>query len=153
MIGSDSTFRDQFLTGAARAFFVTAYADYVENACEDCDGDPTNGVCAHDLPRPGPGEDWNDYAPEPPPNAYALAGEMWAWLAAVNGANVYALRMFAEEADGKPVDAEDFGWYLAMESMGHGVSWFDNHKQFKLKCPRMEVTLLSFDPACYGVEP
>jgi hypothetical protein len=142
-IGSDSTFRDSFLEGAARAFFVTAYADHVEN-CDDFDDD-------HDYAKPGPGGDWCDSAPEAPPNAYALAGELWAKLAAANpdGAGVYTLADLAAEADGKAIDAESFGHYLAMQAMGHGVSWFDDHKRFPMVIPHMECSMCSFDTAAY----
>ena len=52
---SNSQFRDQFLYAAARAFFVSSYADFVE--------DPDN---KDDYPRPGGGEDWMFFAPDAP---------------------------------------------------------------------------------------
>lgn len=143
-IGSDSDFRDEWLAGAARAFFVSAYADYVENPDDhEDDGDD------EDLPRPGGGGDWYDCAPETPPNAYALAGELWAMLESKNGASVYAIAERAKAADGEDPDPNQFGRDLAMEAMGHGVSWFDSHKAFPIKIPHMEVSSLSFSSDVY----
>lgn len=150
-IGSDSTFRDAFLLGAAKAFFVTAYADYVEEG-HSTDNDLTDEEREErlSLPRPGAGEDWMDYAPEPPPNAYALAGELWNDLYNANGgAGVYSLALRAEAADGKAPDPEQFGHYLAMQAMGHGVSWFDDHAKFPIKIPHIECSSFSFDDSAY----
>jgi len=144
-VHSDSQFRDEFLTGAARAFFTMAYVEYVESVeSGDIEDD-------YDYPRAGSGEAWEDYVPsELPPNAFALAGQLWAQIAALNGAaGVYTLNARATEADGVVPDAEKFGWYLAMEAMGHGVSWFDNHASFDSKLPHMDVGSLTFDPEAY----
>lgn len=38
-----------------------------------------------------------------------------------------------------PTDyARLFGHYVAMQSIGHGVSWFDEHAEFDLKLPSIE---------------
>ena len=165
-VGSDSTFRDAWLEGAARAFFVTAYADFVEEGhSTDNELDDDERERRLSLPRPGAGEDWMDYAPPTPPNAYALAGELWNALHAANGrAGVYTLAMRAEAADHKPcdrctgsgcsnidpIDAEKFGHYLAMEAMGHGVSWFDDHEKFEIEIPHIECSQCSFDDSAYN---
>lgn len=148
-IGSDSSFRDGFLIGAAKAFFVTAYADFVEDDHDDLSDDERDARA--ELPRPGPGEDWEDYAPEPPPAAYALAGELWAGLHYVNGVSVYSLAERAREADGTDPDPEEFGFCLAMQAMGHGVSWFDDHGRFGIAFPHMEVSQFSFAEDAYGI--
>jgi hypothetical protein len=137
--------RDEFLEGAARAFFVMAYADFVEN--EDTD-----------LPGASMGADWMDVAPErTPPNAYAFAGELWARLAILNKetapCGVVSLLNQAAEADGvEEVDAEDFGHYCAMAALGSGVSWFDDHADFPLEVPYMDCGTVDFDPAAYREE-
>jgi len=146
-VHSDSDFRDAFIEGAARAFFVSAYADFCENQAskgDDAD-DATYYISA------GPGEDWADVAPaNTPPNAYALAGELWAGLYHLNGAaGPYTLVNNAQAADGAEPDAEEFGHYLAMEAMGHGVSWFDDHARFDLKVPHMECSAYTFDEEAY----
>lgn len=179
-IGSDSDFRDAFLYGAARAFFVTAYADAceafdsrTENDCDACgethceehtECDLGCQMCHEalcdecetlsDLPRAGAGEDWMDVAPDAPPNAYALAGELWSGLATLNpgGCGVYTLAARATEADGVAPDPEKFGHYLAMQAMGHGVSWFDDHKPFEIECPRMECSSYTFSTDAYRGE-
>jgi len=142
-VHSDSDFRDEFIEGAARAFFVTAYADFVE--------DPEREQGAYDYLAASCGADWMDCAPETtPPNAYALAGELWGALYHLNGkAGVYTLALNAEAADGQPVDAKEFGHYLAMAAMGHGVSWFDDHADFPLETPYMECSGFTFDERAY----
>jgi hypothetical protein len=139
-IGSDTAFRDAFLEGAARTIFVCAYADY-------CEEHPTAR-----LPMPGPGDAWEDFAPETPINAYALAGELWGALGHANGCNVYSLASMASAADGGEIDAAEFGSDLAMQWMGHGVSWLDDHRSFPLRVPHAEVSWLSFDESVYGEE-
>lgn len=162
-IGSDSDFRDAFLEGAAKAFFVTAYADHAEEG-DNTDNELTDEEreAREELPRPGPGGDWYDYAPEPPPNAYALAGELWAGLHHLNGCSVYVLADRAVNADADPkgeceskveltddFDAEEFGRDLAMQAMGTGVSWFDDHAKFEIKIPHAEISSFSFSESAY----
>lgn len=153
-VGSDSTFRDAFLEGAAKAFFCTAYADYVEEAdSTDNDLDEVERNERANLARPGGGEDWMDCLPPIPPNAYALAGELWNALYKANGeAGVYSLALRAEAADGVAPDPDQFGHYLAMQAMGHGVSWFDDHKTFKIKVPSIECSQCSFSDEAYKAE-
>ena len=142
-VHSNSEFRDAFIQGAARAFFVSAYADFVE--------DPERVQDGYDYLSAGPGGDWTDTAPETtPPNAYALAGQLWAGLYHLNGkAGPYTLVNNAQAADGVEPDADEFGHYLAMEAMGHGVSWFDDHAQFDMKVPSIECSAYTFDAAAY----
>lgn len=136
-IGSDSSFRDDFIEGAARAYFVMAYADFADE-CED-----------GEFARASGGEDWYDVAPATPPNAYAYAGQLWEGLGTLNNGGVYALAVAAEHADGKAPSGEDFGRDFAMQSMGHGISWFDNHKPFAVKVPHIDCGSLSFSDEAY----
>jgi hypothetical protein len=150
-VHSDSTFRDSWLEGAARAFFVSAYADYVEEG-HSTDNDLTDDERAArlDLARPRGGQAWSDFAPENPPNAYALAGELWNALHTANGeAGVYSLALRAEAADGEAPDPEKFGYYMAMQAMGHGVSWFDDHKDFPIEFPDIECSQCTFADEAY----
>ena len=162
MVGSDSTFRDEWLEGAARAFFVTAYADYVEEG-HSTDNDLTDDEreARLALPSASNGADWYDYAPTTPPNAYALAGELWNALASANpgGCGVYTLALRAASADGftdqyagQNIDAEEFGRDLAMQAMGHGVSWFDDHAKFEIEIPHLECSMCSFSDDAYQAE-
>lgn len=150
-IHSDSSFRDSFLEGAAKAFFAMAYAAYVEEGdSTDNDLDEVERNERANLPRARNGGDWMDCIPEVPPNAYALAGELWAGLHAANGkAGVYSLALHAEAADGEAPDPEEFGHYLAMQAMGTGVSWFDDHKRFNLKVPSIECHDSTFSEDAY----
>jgi hypothetical protein len=165
IVGTDSKFKDEWLTGAARAFFVSAYADACEvfdsehrhSGCEDCpEGESYCDRCETlaALPRASGGADWCDVAPESPIAAYALAGELWALLGVSNpgGAGVYSLANAAADADGiehDAIDADAFGFALAMQAMGHGVSWFDDHKSFPIKVPNMECGAYTFDLDTY----
>ena len=142
-------FRETVIHAAARAFFVCAYADHVED--EDRDDDI-------DYPRPS-GGDWFDYAPDATPlNAYVLAGEMWSAVEIASKINMWALAARANEADGgvyaipDHFDTKSFGHYLAMEYMGHGVSWFDDHSDFPITIPHCEIGAYSFEPECYHEE-
>jgi hypothetical protein len=157
-IGSESAFRDEWIEGAARAFFVTAYADHVEEG-HSTDNDLTDDErkARLALPSASNGADWYDYAPTTPPNAYALAGELWASLEHENDASIYMLAERAATADGisdglNGIDAEDFGRDLAMQAMGHGVSWFDDHAKFPIKIPHVECSMCSFSDDVYAGE-
>ena len=145
-IHSDSTWRDELIEAAARLFFVSAYASFVE--------EPERTPNGYDYPRPGAGDDWMDSAPERTPiNAYVLAGEMWASFEAANKASLYVLGARASQADGGTysveVDAAEFGTGLAWMYMGAGPSWFDDHASFKLEVPYTEIHGDTFDPDCY----
>jgi len=139
--------RDAFIEGAARCFFVCAFADFVEEEEREDDG--------HEYAHPGCGGDWYDVAPEAtPPNAYAFAGELWARLEMLNKATapcgVISLLNQAAEANGvEEVDAEEFGRDCAMMALGTGVSWFDDNADFPLETPYMDCGTVDFDPAAY----
>jgi hypothetical protein len=143
-VHSDSHWRDAFLTGAAKAFFCMAYANHVEDEDREDDG--------FDYAHAGCGGDWMDVLPPLPPNAYALAGELWEGLDRDNPefhCSVYGISNAARDADGAEPDPEEFGHYMAMEAMGSGVSWFDSHEQFPLCVPTIECSSCTFDPLAY----
>lgn len=135
-VHSDMVCKDEFLEGAARAFFVCAYADFVEEEERKDDG--------HDYASASMGSDWMDAAPaRTPPAAYADAGALWESLATLNKATapcgVISLIDQAAKADGvEEIDVNDFGHYCAMQAMGHGVGWFDSHEKFPLEIPYMD---------------
>jgi hypothetical protein len=146
-VHSDMGIKDEFIEGAARAFFVLAFADFVEEEEREPDG--------YDYPRASMGGDWYDVAPErTPPAAYALAGELWGALATLNKATapcgVISLASQAAEANGtEEIDAEHFGRDCAMMAMGTGVSWFDDNETFPLETPYMDCGSVGFDPRAY----
>lgn len=137
----------------ARTLFVTTYADAVENG--ELKGHPGASM----------GADWMDVAPETPAEflheAYRLIGR----IEQINRMSLACLLAQAAKSDGviycedlpdgsrrglvedaniadtaRPqyTYVEQFGHYLAMQSLGHGVSWFDDHNEFELKLPYFE---------------
>jgi hypothetical protein len=134
------------LDGMARGVFVQWYASEMEEE------DPR---IPEGMPREkaGAGEDWMDVAPETPTEAFTWARRYAVRLAEANGlgcalplAGVVPLLRKATEADGQawPPPAEyaaEFGHYLAMQGVGHGVSWFDDHADFEIEIPHSEFYL------------
>ena len=67
---------------------------------------------------PGPGGNWEDVMPDPPPAAYAVAKKFTkAVKAQLTDEQLTAI---AEK-----FSAHDAGYYGAMQSQGEGVGWFD----------------------------
>jgi hypothetical protein len=128
----------QIIDGIARALFVCAWADKQERLAE----------MGRKHSNPGPGGDWMDIAPKTPRAARDEALRLVGRLEQLNGAHVLCLLAYAAKADGMNPYADDFdypadyarlfGHYVAMQSIGHGVSWFDDHAQFDLKTPHIE---------------
>ncbi len=111
---------------AARAFYVSAWADDAEER--------------GDLPDGG---DLMDKAPATPRDATAFATKFIDKVEEANHASVADLLVKAAKADGKkpaaPTEyARLFGHYIAMQAMGHGVSWWDDHARFELFLPDVE---------------
>lgn len=121
----DNIFTESFAAGASRAFWVTSWADGAEERDE--------------LPS---GVDLMEEAPPTPLSAWVAAGELIGKLECANKASIHMLADRAARADGgrgiRDIDSENFGHYMAMMAMGHGVSWFDDHKKFKFKDVDME---------------
>lgn len=126
----------------ARALFVSAYADAVESG--EITGD-----------KAGAGQDWMDVAP-PTPQRFLNDG--WRLLGKyeqANGMHIACLFSAACMADGLMAAERcdhlhsEFGHYLAMMALGHGVSWFDDHERFDLKTPSIEsyVSQSDLEPA------
>lgn len=143
--------------GMARAFHVSAWADREE-----------------ELGRLRGGQELMDVAPPTTEEAKQEAWKLIGSMETANGMNLPAIFAQALIADGKTTkdlpegwvsvaedNAEEFGHYMAMQSLGHGVSWFDDHKEFtipqvsgrgkKFVVPHTEFYY--FDPSEYGGEP
>lgn len=126
-------FRAEILEGMAKAFWVTSWADY----CEQMSPARRAKLREEGL-IPGPGGDWMDAAPPMPPSAKLAAKRLAQAFEERNGATVSELLDRAMEADGGVAgrnEADLFGHYLAMQAMGHGVGWFDDHAEFPLEFP------------------
>lgn len=116
--------------GIAKAYYLTAWFDR-EQECG----------------RTYPGQEISEVAPEKiPEKAYDIADALLARIEELNGAGLDADFWFrgamiadlqdrlgrkpTEDELEEAMDAdteEQFGWYTAMEAMGHGVSWSDDH--------------------------
>jgi hypothetical protein len=130
----DDGHEDDVLEGVARAIWLTTYADYVM-----------------ELPRaqqrelgPGQGGNWNDVAPETPPTAMDAARQLVELIEEANEQQIPTLLQQAAAADRKRSIstryAAQFGHYLAMQALGTGTSWFDDHGAFPLKVPHFQAT-------------
>ncbi len=114
--------RDEFMDAAARALWVQAWADAAEEQGETLSGELM------------------DQAPETPPQAHEAAKELAVALEQSNGPLSHLWEK-AATAKGKHYSeptVEDFGHYLAMSALGHGVSWEDDHPDVGIKLPSME---------------
>ena len=112
---SGDEFRDEIVEGAARAFFVSAWADAAEEAGHEFAG----------------GTQLEDVAPETPEEVMEFARQFITSVEKVNRKSIDSLYLEHLEAAGNAADAdaERFGWYIAMPAMGHGVHWYDDYPE------------------------
>lgn len=117
----------QIIDAMARAMFVTTWADRMEE----------RGL-GHKLS----GQDLMDVAPKTSRDALAAAKKLAAMFAEANeGASMndlYARALNVAGAHKGDTSPHSFGHYMAMEAMGHGVSWTDDHPEFKVNIPYFE---------------
>lgn len=159
------TYRDTILEGMARTLWLYAYADYIEEI-----GDKS--ADEQELPRALAGQDWDDVAPETPKAAMKAAKELVKLYEASKGTgDIVELYGLAQTVDmeedfefelsqgkiGRTVgdrwkiaDAGLFGSMLASMALGHGVSWFDDHKKFELARVNFECTFDGEDLNWHG---
>ena len=119
---------EQVSLGMAKALFVSNWADECERIAKKT---------GERVPWPV-GSEISRYAPEIPDIAFIEAGRLIGEIEKANQSDIYSLVLRAEDADDGLIDHENFGWYLAMQAMGHGISWFDSHGKFDLTVPRFE---------------
>jgi len=115
----------------ARTLFVTNWAD----RCEE------NG-------QTFPGCELMDIAPSTSDDALHQAYRLMGMIEALNGGSMICLLARVCHQDDELPDAhdwvnqfklkEDFGHYLVMEALGHGVSWSDDHDDHGLTIPGFE---------------
>lgn len=126
-----------FLQGIARAMWVSCWADRQEEKGKRLQGELM------------------DLAPKTPMRFLLEAARFIGNLEAVNRLHHACLISRAYAADNLlHVGTEtwddsawvhdedfhrDFGHYLAMQAMGHGVSWWDDHASFTITVPHVEV--------------
>lgn len=126
-----------------RTMVALAYADFCES--EEQEGRPTD-----DLAMAGAGEDWCDIAPEPTPEAVAIAADAIARIEAHTLCSIEALYEHATGAcavskrkcQRSTHTPEHFGSDLAMQYLGTGVAWSDDHAA-RLDLPHGDTGLYS----------
>jgi hypothetical protein len=135
--------RYAILGSFARTLVAEAYASFCES--EQQEDRPTD-----DLDMPGAGEDWLDFAPEPTPEAVAIAAQAITRIEQHVGMSVEALYEHCSGACAVSVrrcqrsthSPEHFGSDLAMQYVGTGVAWSDDHAT-SLDLPHGESGLYS----------
>lgn len=137
---------DEIAEGMARALWVTAYANFFDEPEADEDR-------YINFARAGAGEDWDDVAPETPEAAVKAAKDLEALFAAKNDFYGRPLKrpsihptamhmLYTRALEAKPKGATspyDFGFLMAMQALGEGVSWFDDHPKFDVEFPRFQT--------------
>jgi hypothetical protein len=109
-------------TSIARALFVSAYADHSEDVGKNAPA----------------GSNWYDIAPATPAKAVLEAYRLIGAFEQINGASLLAIfnqACVANSVDFQKVPekfAKDYGFYIAMSSLGHGVSWTDDHNDYSI---------------------
>lgn len=106
--------RDEIIESMARALFVSAWASSEEEAG-----------------RSHGGKELMDIAPRTSKRAEQAAKKLAAEMEKTNGIPIEALYILAALQPGKRYGKEDpsphlFGHYMAMQALGHGVSWWDD---------------------------
>lgn len=134
----------------ATSLYLTAFADLTDEL--DC---PLGG-----------GADYVDSSGETPPSYKFEAAFLTGKIEHLNNKSMADLYLQAIETDGiqdTDKNRDDFGHYMVMESLGHGVSWEDDHETFPRIMPHYEHTITtpnreavlsntSFDPTTLDIE-
>lgn len=112
-----------FTDGAAFAFWASPYMSEVENLAEAARDAPRAKEgealrAAYEALSPGPGGQWDNVLPDPPPSARAVAKK---FTKAVKDKLTDA--QFSEIS--QKFSAYDAGYLGAMQSQGEGIGWFD----------------------------
>jgi hypothetical protein len=118
---SNEDFEDSILDGMARALYVMAWA---------------SGMEEEGLTSNWGGMDLMDLAGETSPDAYTKAKELYRDIEQQN--NIKLSEFTPPEEDYETYDRDNFGHYLAMEALGSGVGWSDDHEDHYLKLPLIE---------------
>jgi hypothetical protein len=123
--------KQEIIDAAARAGFVQAWASYMEEKGKS----PGRG-----------GQDLMDLAPKTPSKAKTWAKKLIDRMEEINGTT--AAKMYANAAQislshGKGgVEPETFGHYTAMQALGHGVAWSDDHPAHGYRIPSASFDML-----------
>jgi hypothetical protein len=120
---------DIIVEAMARAMFVSSWADYEE-----------------EHGRYYPGQELMDIAPDTPQDAIDEAVKLYDEIEEINDIdfNDFIPPGFSDDWDRELAD--EFGHYLAMEALGHGVSWMDDYEHHGLKIPNIEYYYYPDEP-------
>lgn len=133
IVENDGGHRAEIVAGMAKGMYSSAWAD---------DQEETHRSSGKKGLSPLSGQEITKIAPAPSGSAKNAAEELAKKYEKANGKSLDELYADAEKADGGHTDEpEKFGHYLAMMALGHGVSWFDDHKKFPLKKVHTEFHL------------
>jgi hypothetical protein len=128
--------RDEIIQAAARALFVDAW-----DSSEREEGRGVRGGALEDA------------APDTIPSAFEAAEQLIVEFEVLNTKAVDEMYTFAAAALGKHYERPTprlFGHYTAMQALGHGVSWSDDHPDPGFELPHIDFYLV---PEDYGAEP
>lgn len=109
--------RNAIVAAAARAGFVQAWADYMEERGAQLRGELM------------------DQAPRTPPQARTWAKKL---IGTMERFSRLPIEEMYERAAADGGSATDFGHYAAMQALGHGVAWADDHPSHGFTIPRAE---------------
>lgn len=121
---------DAFIYYSAEMLFASSWADYVEEIAKDGEPSRTSGKEIYDI-KP-------DAIPR---EALEAAMDLLKKIEELNNASIGELYDRAIEAGGTE-SFQRFSTDLTLQSMGHGVSWFDDNPKFDLKLPDIEFSYL-----------
>lgn len=129
--------RKIIVANIARALFVNAYSCAAEE-----------GTLPASFPRAKSQQNWFDIAPPTPKSAEEAAEKLATIIESQSGLALEEAYEIAVHEQGhlKDPTLEGFGYCLAMEALGSGVGWADDHPDHELKIPSIEA-ILDFDPA------
>lgn len=122
----------------ARAFFVTAWADAME-----------------ERGKTFPGEELFSVAPNTPACALSAAKEFVRMMQIANKMpmdKIYAEVLDRLGLEDGPDLRDDFGYLTAMEALGSGVAWTDDYKPHGMKVPYYEFNMCHLDDADLTLE-
>ena len=124
---------EEIVQGVAEAFWFTSWADFMEQEC----GESLSGMKIEDA------------APLVPDSARELADAFLDRFERANDelVNVTYLRAASTPGGSRRGGPKDFGFAIAMQGMGTGVAWTDDHPepQLGMKVPHFEVTRFNFE--------
>lgn len=133
-----NSLRTEIVDAMARTYFVSAFADLQDRLREE----------GRRYVDPGPGGDWMDIAPKTPRDARVFAQTVAKSIEAHYGTSLDRIYEIAVSTPGTRYgnrqSPDNFGYGIAMQSVGHGVSWFDDNPEFSVNGKRFQTPSAEF---------